>query len=699
MAETIVGIKLNASVSGAEQVKKLKEEIKAAEAEAKKIAKEFGESSKEAQKAAEKVSKLSQGLDSFKSIKTQIREATQEAVRLSQQFGEFSPEALAAAQRVANLKDQMDDFNERVQGLNPDKFQAISSVVQGIAGGIAAAQGAMALFGSDSEDLQKAMVRVQGAIALAMGVSQIMAAQNAFIGFFASIVSGLRVLSAAITTTGVGAILVGLGLAITGLIHALNEQSEAAEEAKKKNEDLAESLKELENDYKDVISQVDSYSRTVIAQMELEGKSESEIFQMRKQFAEQKIKLLQTERDEVEKNYVAQLNNLANQFSDQKEYDEAYKKLQKERSDAYKANVSEIGKASDDLRLLEIENLKKIQDEYKKRQAELKAQREKEAADALERRATLLALEQDTLAQQIAAADAAFATRIKGYKEKNFTEIEINKLRDAELEKVRTEFYAKQQAEQEKAAADRKALTDKEIADTVKSTDDFFKGEQLKNIGNNEALAQIEVQRLEAQIQNAKDYGQSTIDLELQLAQKRKEIKDKEVEDEKRKEQALHDIRMQGLQAASDVLNAMAGLMKEGSDAQKAFALAGIAVDTARAISSTIVEARNTAKNMSWVPSPGPQIAAAAVYASGLAQVLNNAKRARDILRGGGSGSVGGGGSVGAVGAAPSAMTPLTGGALPEEGQFGGMGRVYVLEGDITKTQTRVRRLRNTSVV
>lgn len=98
------------------------------------------------------------------------------------------------------------------------------------------------------------------------------------------------------------------------------------------------------------------------------------------------------------------------------------------------------------------------------------------------------------------------------------------------------------------------------------------------------------------------------------------------------------------------------------------------------------------------VPPPGPQIAGAAVYASGLAMVLNNAKRARDILRGG-SASGGGGGSVGAVGAAPGAMTPLTGGALPEEGQFGGMGRVYVLEGDITKTQTRVRRLRNTSVV
>jgi hypothetical protein len=63
-----------------------------------------------------------------------------------------------------------------------------------------------------------------------------------------------------------------------------------------------------------------------------------------------------------------------------------------------------------------------------------------------------------------------------------------------------------------------------------------------------------------------------------------------------------------------------------------------------------------------------------------------------------GSGSGASGGGAAGVPAAPS-FTPTAGGALPEEGQFGGMGRVYVLEGDITKTQTRVRRLRNTSVV
>jgi hypothetical protein len=36
---------------------------------------------------------------------------------------------------------------------------------------------------------------------------------------------------------------------------------------------------------------------------------------------------------------------------------------------------------------------------------------------------------------------------------------------------------------------------------------------------------------------------------------------------------------------------------------------------------------------------------------------------------------------------------------MEQPGGFAGMGRVYVLEGDITKTQTRVRRVRNVSVV
>jgi len=340
-----------------------------------------------------------------------------------------------------------------------------------------------------------------------------------------------------------------------------------------------------------------------------------------------------------------------------------------------------------------IEKRKKAQDDANAAAAKA-AQDEKARQDELKKRSEQLILDAELVGKtEVERAEILakrkFTANVKGFKEGSKEYLAAEKLFNDEV-----------RIAQEKAATEEKSRKEKEQADAIKATDDYYKKQQVALVGNNEALAQLEVQRLEAQLENAKKFGQSTVDLELQLAQKRKEIGDKQKEDEKRKEEAIQSIRMSGLQGASDALNALSGLMKEGSDAQKAFAIAAIAADTAKAISSTIVEARNTARNMTamGVPAPGPQIAGAAVYASGLAMVLSNAKRARDILRGG-SASGGGGGSVGAVGAAPGAMTPLTGGALPEEGQFGGMGRVYVLEGDITKTQTRVRRLRNTSVV
>jgi len=215
-----------------------------------------------------------------------------------------------------------------------------------------------------------------------------------------------------------------------------------------------------------------------------------------------------------------------------------------------------------------------------------------------------------------------------------------------------------------------------------------------------QAGEKFDIEQKEKQAKRDQVFRQIRIDNALEDLEANKKRAEEEIELEKRKQEAIQAARLGGLQGAADVFNALSGLMKEGSDAQKAFALAAIAADSAKAISATILEARNTAKNLTQmgVPAPLPQIAAGAVYASGVAMVLNNVKRAKDILKGGNVSGGGGGGTGGAVPMAPS-FTPTAGGALPEEGQFGGMGRVYVLEGDITKTRTRVRRLRNTSVV
>jgi len=688
------------------------------------------------------------GTESVKSLKAQIREATQEAVALAQKFGEFSPEAIKAAQRVANLKDQMEDFQQKVQALNPDKFNQINTIAKGVANGFQAAQGAMALFGAESEDVQKALLKVQGAMALAQGLEglgeagkQLKALGERGIEAFqkmttaskAFMVTGIGLLVTALGTVAAywDEIAVSIGLAKSEMDKANDAMNQAAAETKIQAQELGyynsvvqdtnksegerefalQKLKEAGIATDDVnianansLAELNARTQQHIKLIAQRARAEAigQIIQEKtKKLIEQQNGAIDDSLGFIDKLVVGATSNLMG-------FSEGAETATKRATNNMKEQQAEIDKLVK-LQQTELEKTTALQgknlETQKKVQSSLKKNNQKTTVDlvqqGLERQAALLALDQSTLEKQIAAADAAFAVRVKGLKQQGFTELQINAMRDVELEKVRTAFYDKQKAEQEKFAAERKSLTDKEIADTVKATDDFYKTQQIALAGNNEALAQLEVQRLEAQLQNARDYGQSTVDLELQLAQKKKEISDKQIEDEKKKEEAIQSIRMSGLQGASDALNALSGLMKEGSNAQKAFAIAAIAADTAKAISSTIVEARNTARNMTamGVPAPGPQIAGAAVYASGLAMVLTNAKKARDILKGGGSASAGGGGGMGAAGAAPAPAVPMAGGALPEEGQFGGMGRVYVLEGDITKTQTRVRRLRNTSVV
>ena len=154
-----------------------------------------------------------------KSFKTQLKEAKIEAQQLVATFGEFSNEALAGQKKVADLSDKMEDFNDRVKALNPDKFAKVQTVVNGVASGFSAAQGAMALFGSESEDLQKQLVKVQGAMALAQGLEGLGKVQQQFTTLakdsLQAVIKAFSTLRGAIIATGIGALAVALGLLVT----------------------------------------------------------------------------------------------------------------------------------------------------------------------------------------------------------------------------------------------------------------------------------------------------------------------------------------------------------------------------------------------------------------------------------------------------------------------------------------------------
>lgn len=129
----------------------------------------------------------------FKSLKTQLSEAKTEAARLAQEMGQFSPQAIEAAKRAAIIDDRMKDLNKTLAALNPEqKLGAFLQLGTGIAGAFTAAQGAAALFGEESEDVQKALLKVQAALALTQGLQSVLGLKDAF--------SNLRILLG-ITTT------------------------------------------------------------------------------------------------------------------------------------------------------------------------------------------------------------------------------------------------------------------------------------------------------------------------------------------------------------------------------------------------------------------------------------------------------------------------------------------------------------------
>jgi len=160
-----------------------------------------------------------QANQSVGSFKQQLREATADLVNMSMKFGEASAEAQAAAKKVAGLKDAIGDAKALADTFNPDKkFVALGGALQGATAGFSALQGAMGLFGGESKDVEKALLKVQSAMALQQGISGIAGAMDSFKLLKNEIVGGVTkafsTLRGAIIATGLGALAVGIGLLI-----------------------------------------------------------------------------------------------------------------------------------------------------------------------------------------------------------------------------------------------------------------------------------------------------------------------------------------------------------------------------------------------------------------------------------------------------------------------------------------------------
>jgi hypothetical protein len=205
--------------------------------------------------------KAAPAIASVKSLKAELRQVTNELGTLEEGSAAF----VKAAQKAGELKDKISDVKNVVNAFNPEaKFKALGDAVGIAANGFAAVQGAMALMGSESEDLNKVIAKTQGAIALATGLNGLLGMKDAFgvlkltsIASFnairASAVATFSTLKGAMAATGIGVLVVALGYLVTKYFEtaAANEEAtkkekEYAEETKKTKEATDEKVKSIE---------------------------------------------------------------------------------------------------------------------------------------------------------------------------------------------------------------------------------------------------------------------------------------------------------------------------------------------------------------------------------------------------------------------------------------------------------------------
>jgi hypothetical protein len=595
----------------------------------------------------------------FKSMKSEIKELTIAAQQAVMQFGEFSPEAAKAEKELAKSRDRMEDFNDRVKAVNPDKFSRLNTVVSGVARGFQAAQGAMALFGNQSKDLEKTMVKLQGAMALADGLEGIGKVQQQFGALAGNIKGG--VIKAFQSLGRISTLAFGvIGIALTLIITNFDTLKKAVMSLIPGLGKMADFIGGLVQQFTDFVGVTSAQDRALDKLNKTTAKSNDQL--------DREIALLKARGDEV------------GAFSKQRE--KLNNELLQARQNLGKNSEKEWGKIIDDtknaLKILEVEEGKYATtqaqaqtDANEESEAKRKARIAKELQDELDRQAKLEAIRKQNLDQVISA------------------ELSANEAeRQRELAMITDEGERIQKEYSNKLAA----LKEAQIQ------------EQIAAAGNAEALALIDKKYADLEIVATAEVDaaelalqQKNVDAALKIdedaAAKKKVIDDKATADQLANEAALATAKDEMVQATRDAVLALGGLFKEGSDAAKAAALVDIAIGTGVGFINALDIAQKGAK----ATGPAAPFAFPIFYASQIAAVLGAANKARAILKSGNGGGSASAPSQMGGGGAPQMAAPKVSSTLPSVTGFD--TKVFVTEGDIRRTTDRVDTTRKVSVV
>jgi hypothetical protein len=332
-----------------------------------------------------------------RSLRTQLRESVQELARLQNTAGASAKEIANAAKRAAELKDRIGDARATIDAFNPDaKFKAFGQSIQGVAGAFAGAQGALALFGVESENVQKQLLKVQGALAFSEGLNTILGSIDGFknlaLVIKTQVLQAFTTLRGALIASGIGALAIGLGLlianfdkvrdAVLKLVPGLGVVANAIGDIVTKVTDFVGITSEVDRGLelyaKNSKNRKEQYERELKV-LESQGASERELSNKRKQIASEDINVLEAKKRNGVKLSEEETKNLANSKNEliviegnykksvlatQKKGDDEYLKKQNERIDQELANelsritrlneLAEAGLSEDEKKIVKV---------------------------------------------------------------------------------------------------------------------------------------------------------------------------------------------------------------------------------------------------------------------------------------------------------------------------------------------------------
>jgi hypothetical protein len=670
-----------------------------------------------------------------KPLKKQLKEATLELQNARAKFGELSTEAVDAAKKVAGIRDSIEDANEQAQLFDPGKrFQALTSAASLAAGAVGAVQGAMGLFGAESEDVQKALLKVQSAMALSQGLSQLAdlgkvtdQLKSSFKGLIgttaqktaatatdtASVVANtgantaqaaattasslasraaavsLKVLRGAMISLGIPALIIGL-IAVVQNFGAIKDAVLNAIPGLGKIASTIGGLVQGVTDFVGITSKANreldaltkstsARNQTIDTQIKLlsaQGGKEKEIFELKRKQTQQEIQDL-----------------IASDRLDGKTTEERQKRRTELLNNLTFETAAFNKKEADEAKAA----AEKQAAEAKTRAEKAKAEQEKinEEKLAAEKK---LAEEQKELKEKTAAEETEFAKRLNEI----LVETRLQGIKD-ENEKARAELVAQQEQELADLEADTKLRAEQKLAiqkqleiknkqelDALEFT--FAEADAIKKLDELDAQMKeadddlmLERNLLDQKDALLKEYYDKNLISDIEYTQGIKENSDARIAIDK----AEYDLKISQAQAASQLLASLSELAGKQTAAGKALGIAS-------ALTNTYVGVTEALSAKSVLPSPFDVVAKVANVATILASGLKAVKAITAVQVPGGGG---GGGAVSAPNI--SATAPGVGGQVPTIGSspVTALGTVmqnqtpikaYVVESEVTGTQKRV---------